>query len=125
MVSTPVQIIRYGSVGLLNTAITFVVIAVLTYTGQDPFVANAVGFGAGLANSFFMNRRFTFAARPRLYDVLPFIASFAIAYGCNIVVLYAAISLASIAEMVPQMIGMAAYNIVFFVLMKSWVFRDA
>lgn len=125
MVGTPVQIIRYGSVGLLNTAITFVVIAVLTYAGQDPFVANAVGFGAGLANSFFMNRRFTFSARSSLYDVLPFLVSFSIAYACNIIVLYAAIPLERTVVMVPQIIGMASYNIIFFVLMKSWVFKDA
>lgn len=120
-----VQIIRYGSVGLMNTAVTFAVIAALTYSGQGAFIANAIGFSAGLANSFFMNKHYTFAARSGRHDVLPFLTAFLIAYGSNIVLLYASADLSSVSALLPQIIGMITYNIVFFVLMKSWVFKDA
>lgn len=117
------QIIKFGLVGAVNTSITAVSIVLLTLAGTPAIAANATGFALGLANSFYMNRRFTFGD-PHRRGVIPFVVSFAVAYTVNLGVVLLTESLTSSNALVPQAAGMLTYNILFFVLMKVWVFAS-
>jgi putative flippase GtrA len=118
------QIASYSLVGVMNTLITAITIVVLTLLGVEPVLSNAAGFGLGLLNSFIMNKRYTFQSAAE-GSMLPFLVSFAIAYGLNLVVLVVSSPLASLNVLIPQAAGMLTYNVVFFVLMKLWVFAGA
>ena len=62
---TPVasQALRFGFVGVTNTLITWALYGLLIYGAAfDAAPANAIGWTAGIAWSFFWNRRWTFAA---------------------------------------------------------------
>ncbi len=119
------QLIRYGLVGLMNTALTFLVIALLTYFDVNAYVSNIVGFIIGLLNSYILNSRFTFNNKTSSHSAKKFAASFIIAYLLNIVVLKFSISISLIPVLASQLIAMVSYNISLFVLMKVWVFdRD-
>lgn len=54
---------RFAGVGVVNTAIDFVLFGVLRTAGVPMVPANTVSTGAGLAFSFAANRRFTFGDR--------------------------------------------------------------
>ena len=55
---TLVQLAKYLLVGVMNTLITLVVIFVCKiYLHVTPYVSNALGYLAGLINSFLWNRR--------------------------------------------------------------------
>ncbi len=117
------QLAKYGLVGILNTAITFVVIAILSAFGIDPYLSNAIGFAAGLLNSYFMNKTFTFKGAHRSSgDAIKFLSAFFIAYMINIGVLHFLLKLTAESTILCQLIAMSTYNIAFFVMMKSWVF---
>lgn len=118
------QLTSFGAIGVLNTLITATTISVLTFAGLHPVLCNMAGFGLGLLNSFVMNKRFTFKATGD-NSLLPFLASFAVAYGLNLVVLVLSAPLGAIHALVPQAAGMLVYNVVFFILMKLWVFAGA
>ena len=118
------QIASYSLVGVMNTLITAITIVVLTLLGVEPVLSNAAGFGLGLLNSFIMNKRYTFQSAAE-GSMLPFLVSFGIAYGLNLVVLVVSSPLASLNVLIPQAAGMLTYNVVFFVLMKLWVFAGA
>lgn len=118
------QIASYSLVGVMNTLITAITIVVLTLLGVEPVLSNAAGFGLGLLNSFIMNKRYTFQSAAE-GSMMPFLVSFAIAYGLNLVVLVVSSPLASLNVLIPQAAGMLTYNVVFFVLMKLWVFAGA
>ncbi len=118
------QLASYSLVGVMNTLITALTIVVLTLIGMEPVLSNAAGFGLGLLNSFIMNKRYTFQSAAE-GSMLPFLVSFAIAYGLNLVVLVVSSPLASLNVLIPQAAGMLTYNVVFFVLMKLWVFAGA
>lgn len=119
------QLIRYGLVGVVNTVITFLVIAVLTSFEINPYVSNAVGFSVGLINSFFLNSRFTFQQNSSANAALKFSLSFAGAYSLNILALHYLVSFEPVPIIAAQFLAMLAYNIAFFILMKAWVFaRD-
>lgn len=70
------QILRFALVGVLNTAIDFLLFALLFYLGHWPLLlANATGFIAAVANSYLLNRSWTFRAEtpPNLADGMRFL----------------------------------------------------
>ncbi len=116
------QALRYGLVGLLNTAVgVSTIFAMLAFTPAGPFLSNATGYGVSLTVSFFLNRSFTFKAADRGFPALKYLIAFAIAYGANV----AALSVGLWAFKNPylsQAPGIATYPIVFFLLARYYVF---
>lgn len=76
------QFIRYGLVGVLNTVVTLVVIFVCkSLLGVNDYVSNALGYVAGVVNSFIWNRQFVFHSHGRLSrEMVLFLVGFAICY---------------------------------------------
>ncbi|WP_028609963.1 GtrA family protein [Paenibacillus harenae] len=54
------QFIQFNLVGLLNTAIDFLLFALLTWLGVYYLLAQATAYAAGMLNSLLLNSRFTF-----------------------------------------------------------------
>jgi len=69
------QALRFGIVGLLNTALDLALYFVLTrWVGMFaalPVAAKVVSYSAGLLNSFFLNRSWTFHSQARVQHALP------------------------------------------------------
>lgn len=61
-------------IGVVNTAISFVVFYICISLGAPQSVANLLSFVAGAVNSFLMNSRFTFQAPLRLARFVRFLA---------------------------------------------------
>lgn len=118
------QLIAYGLVGALNTLITATAIACLTFAGANAITANIVGFALGLANSFILNGRHTFRDAAGGSLAL-FLIAFAISYSANLLTILALQSSNMVRPLVSQFCGMAIYNLIFFILMKVWVFSSA
>ena len=55
---------KFGVVGVINTAVDYIVFAILVQLFAVHVVpANIAGYGAGIVNSFVLNARFTFRDR--------------------------------------------------------------
>lgn len=57
------RFLTFAAVGAVNTAVTFAVFNLCVALGLPAVAANALGWAAGFANSFLMNRTWTFADR--------------------------------------------------------------
>ena len=58
------QAVRFGAVGLLNTAVDFMLFTVALKVLLLPeLISQVIGYSGGVINSFFCNRAFTFRAR--------------------------------------------------------------
>lgn len=56
------EALRFGLVGVVNTAIDFGLFVLLyRLLGLDPLLANAIAFGVAVSNSYWLNQRWTFA----------------------------------------------------------------
>lgn len=119
------QLVTFGLVGVANTAVGLGTILVLQEgLGLDPFLSNALGYAAGLCNSFVMNRAFTFRDGDRgAKSAVRFLMAFAVAYLANVTTLSALIAAAPEQVLLWQMVSMVVYTLVFFVLAKWFVFR--
>jgi len=61
--STIQTVLRFGVVGVLNTALDFAVFLLLTKKiGMHPAIANVISYCVGLTNSFICNKLWTFGA---------------------------------------------------------------
>lgn len=88
---TILQFIRYAIVGVMNTLLTLIVIYICkSYLEINPYVSNAVGYAAGLINSFLWNRTWVFRAKDgKIHkQALKFILGFAICYLIQLLVVW-------------------------------------
>lgn len=118
------EIIKFGLVGLLNTAIGFTIIVLALGFGLGDYVANALGYSVGLAISYALNRYWTFAVRGSnsSAEILRFCGAFIIAYAANILVLAACRTAGLIEQPAVHLAGLALYSILFYWLNRSYVF---
>lgn len=104
--------IRFGAVGLVNTAIGLSAIYTLMFVFRaDPAVANAFGYALGLSASFVLNRGWTFKdTRPSSYLLPRFLLVVAVSYLLNLVAVLAATLHFSVNPYLAQLLGVAVYT---------------
>lgn len=120
------QFVLYSLVGVLNTAIHFGVFVVLyRWLGVAVLAASTIGYAAGLANSYLMNRQWTFsvAGGANWGELSKFIAVNLLALGLNLLTLrYLSGTLAWLPEL-AQVVAIAVSLMVNFAGNKWWAFR--
>jgi putative flippase GtrA len=125
--STLPQLLRYGAVGLANTAATMAVIAACLAVGWGDYPANVLGYAVGLSLSFFANRRFTFGIRNHASwsEARGFLAAFAIAYTLNLAVIWCGRSAGMTGSPLIHLAGMVLYSGAFYIAMGRLAFRES
>jgi putative flippase GtrA len=120
------QAIRFGAVGVANTAVGLAAIVLLqTCTNVGPYWSNAGGYAAGLIVSYFANARWTFQAQNRSMAMfLRFFLAFVFSYGTNLIALHGAMSM-GLPVLLAQMLGMATYSVLFFFVCRLIVFKPS
>jgi putative flippase GtrA len=121
--------LRYGLVGLLNSALGFAIIAGLDIgLHLRPEIANAVGYGIGMLVGFALTKVFVFRNQDRAWSVGP-------RYGLVILAAFAlnqlALRLALLAlgsgalqHALAQLTGMVVYTGFAFIGCQLWVFAS-
>ncbi len=118
--------LRFLGVGALNTLAGLTIIfaaKALFRLGDVP--ANGLGYGCGLALSFVLNRRWTFAhSGPRWPALVKFLAGVGVAYGANLTVVMAAIGL-GLNAYVAQALGVPVYTVIVYCVSRRFAFVHA
>ncbi|MCC7268553.1 MAG: GtrA family protein [Caulobacteraceae bacterium] len=119
--------VRYGLVGVLNTAVGYAVILALDLgLHLNPFLANAGGYAVGLLISFALSRGFVFRSQDSVRRAGPrYLLAVAAAFGLNQLVMGAARALlpdAPLGHAASQFTGMASYTVALFLISYFWVF---
>lgn len=60
-----IQLLRFCTVGLGNTAVDFTTFFLLNLAGIPYLAAQAISYSAGVVNSFLLNRKWTFKVKSR------------------------------------------------------------
>jgi putative flippase GtrA len=117
--------LRFLLAGLANTAVGLLVVSICgEWLGWSPYVANAVGYTAGLAFGFVVNRVWTFGDRRRAAITAPrYVIAFGISYGANLAVLTVGLSVLSLPPTIAQAAALSTYSLVFFLLCRYFVFE--
>jgi putative flippase GtrA len=120
-----IQFVKFGLVGVSNTALTFIVYTLLLKVfGVWYLGASAIGFAVGATNGFLLNRRWTF--REHVGDSLTPVR-WAVVQGGGLVIneglLYVFVHDASLDKLVAQALATVAVTITTFFVNRAWTFR--
>ncbi len=128
MAELPGLLARFGLAGLANTVVGFAVIAALDAgLGVEKHLANAAGYAVGIGLGFVLNRGFVFRSEAGARATAPkYLAAIAIAFCLNQLVLTGAGAVLGperAMRLAAQLLAMASYTALQFVLFRAWVFR--
>ncbi|MDD4514611.1 GtrA family protein [Massilibacteroides sp.] len=120
------QAIKYGLVGVGNTLITAAVIWVMMKIfGVSDVISNIVGYVAGLINSFVWNKQWTFKSSASWSSsALRFGIVFAVCYLLQLGLLLYLNANLTIDSYYNQLIAMAFYTVINFVMNKFYTFKS-
>jgi putative flippase GtrA len=121
------QFARYGVVGIANTIVGLgCIFAAKAVFGLSDLTANALGFTAGVIQSYLLNRSWTFERtdnfRSRLWR---FVAVVALGYLLNLGVLLVAIDRLGMNGYLGQVLGTAAYALFVFFGSRYFAFGQS
>jgi putative flippase GtrA len=120
------QSLRFGTVGLANTAIGLLAIyAVIFFFNTGAAIANAIGYAIGLAVSFTLNRLWTFSDSRSIAKVLPrYLYTAAISYLLNLSVVLIGTKNFGVDPYLIQLFGIGLYTMVMFMGCRWFVFNE-
>lgn len=117
--------VLYGLVGVANTIVGYGVMALLTFFGFIPEIANIIGYVVGIINSYFLNKKFTFKSKKsHKNDFAKFCIAMGIAYLANLVAFEIAYRIFFINEYISFIISNVVYTITGYLVSKFWVFKQ-
>ncbi|MDH6533438.1 GtrA family protein [Parabacteroides sp. 52] len=120
------QAIKYGIVGISNTLITAVVIWIMMkMCGISDVISNATGYVAGVLNSFIWNKQWTFQSSAGwVSSGIRFGAVFGVCYLLQLILVLSLNKQLNIDPYYNQLIGMAFYTVINFVMNKYITFKS-
>jgi len=124
MTASVLRPLRFGLVGLFNTALGLgVIFGAKAFLGLADLPANMLGYGLGLLASFALNRRWTFRDRGRVLPPMRrFGIAFGVAYGLNLATVFGLRDYAHLDAYTAQTIGVIAYASFFYFASAYYVF---
>ena len=118
-----IRFVKYGFVGVLNTAITFFSFMALRAADCNLDAANFISFALGMCNSFALNKVWVFRRRGTrwLTEAAWFLGGALLCWGLQWLVFRGALLLWS--EWWAQLVGMAAYTVFNYLFNRFVTFR--
>lgn len=123
-----IQFAKFGLVGFVNTAIHYAVFYVLySLFGVHYLVASAIGYAAGLVNSYLMNRTWTFKSRrsDKTLEFSVFVLVNVVSLGLNLIALKLLVSRGHVPPEFAQIIAIAFSLTANFAGNKFWTFKPS
>lgn len=124
------QFVKFGLVGLSNTAISYITYVICVYLGMHYFFANTLGFIISVLNSFYWNNKYVFICENgEKRPWLPALIKTFISYGSTgillaSILLYVWVDLMHISEYIAPLINLIITIPLNFILNKLWAFKS-
>lgn len=120
-----IKFVKFGFTGLLNTAVDFGVFTLLGWLGLGVYLSQVLSYSAGIANSYVINRSWTFSSKERFFSpqLLKFIIVNLLLLGLSLGVLYVFHDLLGLHKMIAKLIATGFTVVLGFVVNRLWVFQ--
>lgn len=119
------KIVKFGSVGILNTLVSYLVFCVLIYFDVYYLTSSVLSFLVGSAFSYIMNSRYTFSVCANVRSFFKFITITAGSVFLSVLLLYIFKSTVGIHVLIAQILVVLIRFPIVYLLMKRMVFNQA
>jgi putative flippase GtrA len=120
------QWLRFATVGAVNTLLSWCAYAVLVRLGLHYLLASGLAFALGIANSYVLNRRWTFRSRDRRApEALRFVVVQCVGLGLDVSLLYTLVHDVRIHHLIAQALVFPVASTLTFILSRQWAFAGA
>ncbi len=120
----PKTLMRFAAVGAVNTIVGLAAVVVATRAlGLNDYLANGIGFAAGMVVGYLLNRLWTFGSDDGVARTgLRYAFAFLVSYAANLAILSILLSAEPVDPIVAQAAALAGYSLVFYLLCWKIVF---
>lgn len=124
-VATVKQFVKFGLVGLMNTAISFAVVYICLGQGISIYIGNTLGWACGLVNAYLWNIFWVFKGqREELKKTIPkFFGTYLLTYLLQQLLTYLFVEVAGISQYVAPVLYTIITMFINFFLSKFWTFK--
>ena len=125
------QFLKFGVVGLSNTAVSYVVYAGLTYLGVFYIISNVASFFIGVLNSYYWNNRYVFKrVNGEKRNHVRALAKAYVSYAftgliISSIILNISVEILKISKYLAPLLGLLITVPLNYILNKTWAFRPA
>ncbi|MCC3791631.1 GtrA family protein [Vibrio parahaemolyticus] len=119
------KIVKFGSVGILNTLVSYLFFCVLIYFDVYYLTSSVLSFLVGSAFSYIMNSRYTFSVCANVRSFFKFITITAGSLFLSVLLLYIFKSTVGIHVLIAQILVVLIRFPIVYLLMKRMVFNQA
>ena len=123
---TAVQFIKFGIVGVSNTAVLLAIYYVFIYFNENLYiVGNTVGFIVSVLNSYYWNNKYVFEKKNRgnLKPLIKVFASYAATFLLGTGMLFIMVKVLSVSKVIAPIINLLITIPLNFLLNKFWAFK--
>lgn len=123
-----IQLVKFSVVGVLNTALHYAVFyALYSLLGMNYLLASAIGYSAGLINSYILNRNWTFRSNDtdRRREFARFAWVNLLSLGVNLAALKALVVWGGLQPEVAQVLAILFSLVANFAGNRFWTFNSA
>lgn len=120
-----IKFLKFGFTGLLNTAVDFGVFTLLGWLGLGVYLSQVLSYSAGIANSYCINRSWTFSSKERFFSpqLIKFVVINLFLLGLSLVVLYVFNDLLGLHKLIAKLIATGLTVVLGFAVNRLWVFQ--
>lgn len=119
------SIIKFGSVGIINTLINWTIFFILNLIGVDYIFANICAYSIATINSYILNSKwvFNYINGSRIKALIKFVLLNLIGVILNTIILYILVDKFNINKMFSLIITTSIVMIINYMTNKFWVFK--
>jgi putative flippase GtrA len=118
------RILRFGVVGLSNTALAFAVYVIALKLGLPYLVSMFIAYAVGLVNGYTWNRSWTFETGPfEMAEFVRYLTVQAIGLGANAIALVFAVESLGWGHIVSELFAFIPVVAITFLLNRHWTFQ--
>ena len=120
------RFLKFGTVGLFNTLITLGSYTLFVSIGMNYLLANVLGYGLGVLNSYYWNKKWVFQIKEGRANVfLKFVAVNLLTLAFNTSILYLLVNRVGLHPVVANVLAVGCGLVLNYILNYKWTFNKA
>lgn len=120
-----IQFIKFGLVGVSNTAISLIIYYALIYFGINYIIANTVGFIISVLNAYYWNNKYVFkkSTNSNVKAIIKTFMCYGVTFVLSTVLLIVMVKYLGISQLIAPIINLIITVPLNFLMNKFWTFK--